>query len=134
MLAWFVFSTMRYFYYGRFFEELRYISRAFSGSFDLITLYTIIQVPVAAIGIFIMIPLLLKGHISGLVLGLVHWGLGYPTNPLWFIVPRDIQISPGGGTSPVLMGINIVYGVVTLVILVLFYLHRKALAEPRKGT
>jgi hypothetical protein len=134
MLAWFVFSTIRYFYYGRFFEETRMIPRLFNDGFYWLSVYSVIQVPFAAIGIFIIIPLLLKGHLLGLILGIIYWFMGYPTNPLWFIVPHEMQISPSGGPSVILIGINIFYGIITLVVLVLFYFHRRAVFKREKDT
>ena len=133
MLAWFVFSTIRYFYYGRFFEEIKMISRLFNHGFEWSAVYIMIQVPFAAIGIFIIIPLLLKGHILGLILGILHWIMGYPTNPLWFIVPKEMQMSPSGGPSVTLIGINIFYGIITLTVLI-FYFHRRALFKREKST
>jgi hypothetical protein len=134
MLAWFVFSTIRYFYYGRFFEEIRMIPRLFNDSFYWLSVYTAIQVPFTAIGIFIIIPLLLKGHILGLILGILYWIMGYPTNPLWFIVPHQMQIGPSGGPAVIGLGINIFYGIITLVVLVLFYFHRSAVFKRKKST
>ncbi len=121
MLAWFVFATFIYFYSGSFVTEITSIW----SHFNLWSFYSIIQVPVAALGIFIMIPLLLKGNLWGIILGVVHWGLGYPLNPLWYIFPRDLQINPTGGPSGMLVGINIFYGGSSLLILVLFYLQRR---------
>ncbi len=134
MLAWLVFSTIRYFYYERFFEEIRMIPRLFNHGFDWLAVYSVVQVPFAAIGIFIIIPLLLKGHLLGLILGILHWIMGYTTNPLWFIVPKEMQISPNGGPSAVLIGINILYGIITLAILVLFYFHRRVVFKREKST
>jgi hypothetical protein len=133
MLVWFVFSTIRYFYYGRFFEEIRMIPRLFDEGFEWLAVYTTIQVPFAAIGIFIVIPLLLKGHILGLILGILHWIMGYPTNPLWFIVPKEMQISPSGGPSFMLIGINIFYAIITFAVLILFYFHRRAVFKREKA-
>lgn len=64
MLAWFVFATFIYFYSGRFVTKISSIW----GPFSLWSFYSIIQVPVAALGIFIMIPLLLKGNLWGIIL------------------------------------------------------------------
>jgi hypothetical protein len=127
MLGWFVFSTIRYFYYGRFGEEIRMILPSFHDGLYWWFVYRLIQVPFSAIGIFIIIPLLLKGRMLGLVLGVLYWILGYPTNPLSFIVPYKMQVDSSGGPSIILLGINLFYGIITLVVLVLFYLHRKTL-------
>ncbi len=96
MLAWFVFSTIRYFYYGRFIEELRMLPRMLNDGQIFWFIYDLIKVPIASIGTFIIMPLLLKGNIWGLILGILHWVMGYPTNPLWFIVPYEIQVGTDG--------------------------------------
>ncbi|MCP4372809.1 MAG: hypothetical protein GY797_32595 [Deltaproteobacteria bacterium] len=130
MLAWFFFATFVYFYSGRFYTEITSIW----SHFNLWSIYSIIQVPVASLGIFIMIPLLLKGSLWGIILGVVHWGLGYFLNPLWYIFPSDIQLNPTGGSSGMLVGINIFYSAFTLLILVLFYLQRRAQSKLKLGT
>lgn len=129
MLTWLVFSTIRYFYCGRFFEEIRMISRLFNDGFGWFSVYNIVQILFAAIGIFIIIPLLLKGHILGLILGIFHWVMGYPTNPLWFIVPRNMQIGSDGRATSILHVINITYAIVTVLILLTFFFHRRSMRK-----
>jgi hypothetical protein len=132
LLAWLVFSTIRYFYYGRFCEEIRMISRSFNSGFGWWSVYNIIQIPFAAIGIFIIIPLLLKGRILGLILGILHWAMGYPTNPLWFIVPRNMQIGPGGRATSILWVINTTYSIVTILILLAFFFYRRSMEKQHR--
>jgi hypothetical protein len=127
MLAWFVFSTFRFFYTGRFIEQLNWIPKMFRAGDYLWLFYDLIQIPIAAIGIFLLIPLLLKGHIGGLILGFIHWVMGCPTNPLWFIVPHELQVGPDGKATAVLEIINYSYGIITLSILVAFYFYRRSL-------
>lgn len=127
MLVWFVFSTVRYFYYGRFATELTMIPRMLNDGYIFWFVYDLFKVPIAAIGIFIIIPLLLKGNIWGLVLGVLHWVMGYPTNPLWFVVPHDMQVGPDGKATVILSAMNISYGIVTFVILVAFYFYRRSI-------
>ena len=129
-LIWFVFCTIIYFYSGRFSTQIESIS----SNFGIWTIYTILQIPIAAIGIFVLIPLLLKGNIWGLILGIVHSGLGYIINPLWYIFPRDLQVSPNGGVTNVLIGINIFYSVFTLLVIVLFYFNRRTQYRSRSST
>jgi hypothetical protein len=71
------------------------IPRLFDVGNNVMGIYTTLQIPVAAIGAFILIPLLLKGHWCGLLLGLLYWTMGNVTNPLWFIVPFQYQVSVG---------------------------------------
>ncbi len=106
LLAWFVFETFRFFYYGRFVDEIRMIPQLFGAGFSFMGLYTALQIPVAAIGAFILIPLLLKGHWAGLLLGCLCWIMGYLTNPFWFIVPYHYQITPERKATSVLLFIN----------------------------
>jgi len=127
LLVWLVFSTIRYFSYGRFFEEIFMISRLFNYGFDWWSVCNIIQIPFAAISIFIIIPLLLKGHILGLILGILHWIIAYPTNPLWFIVPQNMQIGPDGRPTSILSAINIIYSIVTILILLAFFFYRRSM-------
>jgi hypothetical protein len=127
LLVWFVFETFRYFYYGRFLEEVRMIPRLFEAGSSFMGIYTTLQVPVAAIGVFILIPLLLKGHWGGLLLGLLYWIMGYLINPLWFIVPFQYQVSAERKATSVLLFINYFWGALTLLIIVSFYIHRRSL-------
>jgi hypothetical protein len=127
ILVWFFFSTFRYFYFGRFTEELRIIPKMFSSGDILWLTYTLFQVPIAAVGIVFLIPLLLKGHIGGLILGILYWIMGNITNPLWFIFPREMQVGSNGSATAFLWGLNIAFSVVTLIILVLFYFYRRSI-------
>ena len=134
LLAWLVFTTIRYFYIGRFFEEIRMISRQFNYGFDWFTVYNIIQIPFAAVSIFIIIPLLLRGHILGLILGILHWIMGYYTNPLWFIVSRNMQIDPDGRATVMLSVINITYSIITILILFTFFFYRRSVRKRTQST
>jgi hypothetical protein len=127
LLAWFVFETMRFFYYGRFLEEIRMIPRLFEFGNNLTAIYTILQIPIAAVGVFFLIPLILRGHLAGLLLGLLYWVMGYITNPLWFIVPFQYQVTAERKATSVLLFINYFWAALTLLIIVAFYIHRRRL-------
>jgi hypothetical protein len=127
LLAWFVFETMRFFYYGRFLEEIRMIPRLFEFGNNLTAIYTILQIPIAAVGVFFLIPLILRGHLAGLLLGLLYWVMGYITNPLWFIVPFQYQVTAARKATSVLLFINYFWAALTLLIIVAFYIHRRRL-------
>ncbi len=129
ILVWFVFSTVRYFYYGRFGEELNMIPKMLNDGQILWFIYDIFKVPIAAVGIFIIIPLLLKGNVWGLVLGICHWLMGYPTNPLWFVVPYEIQVGIDGKATAILRVINYSYSIVTFIILIAFYFYRRSIKK-----
>jgi len=132
LLAWFVFETARFFYYGRFLEEVRMIPRLFEFGSNLTAIYTILQIPVAAVGVFFLIPLLLKGHWAGLLLGLLYWVMGYLTNPLWFIVPFQYQVTAERKATSVLLFINYLWAALTFIIIVTFYFHRRSLRKLQK--
>ena len=132
LLIWFVFETARFFYYGRFLEEVRMIPRLFEAGSNFTAIYTILQIPVAAVGVFILIPLLFKGHWTGLLLGLFYWVMGYLTNPLWFIVPFQYQVTAERKATSVLLFINYFWAALTLIIIVAFYLHRRSLRKLQK--
>ena len=134
LLVWFLFETLRYFYYGRFVEEVRMIPRLFDAGFSFMGLYSILQIPVAAIGAFILIPLLLKGHWGGLLLGILYWIMGYITNPFWFIVPYHYQVTPDRKVTSVLLFINYFWAALTIIIIVTFYFYRRSLRKLRKAT
>jgi hypothetical protein len=131
LLVWFLFETFRYFYYGSFFDEVRMIPQLFEAGFSFMGIYTILRIPVAAIGALILIPLLLKGHWVGLLLGLLYWGMGYLTNPFWFIVPFHYQITAERKAMPALLFINYFWAALTLLIIVSFYFHRRSLKKLR---
>jgi hypothetical protein len=133
LLLWFVFSTCIYFYSGRFIGEIKMIPNMINwGFWDL--LYLIVQIPVESIGMFIVIPLLLKGNHLGLIFGLAYWLLGYFINPLWYIVPRDLQLSPDGKATNILWLMNIIASGTYLIILVSFYVCRRSLRKESGAT
>ncbi len=124
LLLWFLYSTCIYFYSGRLIQELKMISSLWNYSLWNF-IYTIIQIPVESIGIFILIPLLLKGHRLGLAFGIIYWFLGYFLNPLWYIIPRNLQVSPDGSATTLLWTINIIISIMYIVIIMAFYFHRR---------
>jgi hypothetical protein len=101
LLAWFVFQSFMYFYTGRFLEEIESLKH-FGRYSILLDIYSLIQIPVAAIGAVVLIPLILKGYKSGLVVGILYWIMGYIMNPLWYAFPRSMQatcVFPGNRMS-----------------------------------
>ena len=132
LLTWFVYSTFKYFYVGRFLEEIRMVKSSLSYGFDWFFLYGLFKIPVAAIGVFVLIPMLINGRISGLILGIIYWVMGYLINPLWFLVPKTMQIGPDGRASSLLILINIFYSLVSLLILFAFFLYRRSLGMQQK--
>jgi hypothetical protein len=118
----------------RFIEELRMIPKLFEDGHIFLFIHALIQVPVSSIEIFIVIPLLLRGHVSGLVLGLLYWVMGYYTNPVWFIVSREMQVTPDGNATVMLSVINIAYSVISLLILVGFYFYHRIVNQSITNT
>jgi len=129
LLAWFVFETFRYYYTGRFTEEIRMIPNIFNQGLDLLAIYNVIQIPVASIGVFILIPLIVNGHILGLMTAILYWIMGYVTNPLWFVIPRNLQITTDGKATSLLLGINYFWSGFTLLLLITFYFSRRRLQK-----
>lgn len=128
LLLWFIFSTCIYFYSGRFIEEIKMIPNLLNwGVCNFV--YSIIQIPVESIGVFVLIPFLLKGHLFGLFMGLIYWFMGYFINPLWYIVPRDLQVTPDGKASSILWAINILTSATYLVVIIAFYFYRRSLRK-----
>jgi len=134
LLVWFVFETFRYFYSGRFSEQVGMIPRLFEAGSSFMGIYSALQIPIAAIGVFVLIPLLLKGHWGGLLLGIVYWTMGNITNPLWFMVPFEYQVTAERKATSVLLFINYFWAALTLLIIVSFYFHRRYLRKSKKDT
>lgn len=133
LLVWFVFETFRYFYNGRFLEQVRMIPRLFEAGSGFMGIYSTLQIPIAAIGVFVLIPFLLRGHWVGLLLGVLYWIMGNVTNPLWFIIPFQYQVSAERKATTVLLFINYFWASLTLLILIAFYIHRRNLMKSKKN-
>ncbi len=129
LLAWFIFETFRFIYYGRFLEMIRAVPLYFNRGIDLWGIYVTLQISVAAFGILIIIPFLLRGHILGLIVSLIYWVMGNITNPLWFVIPRELMISSDHKATSVLIIANYFWAGFTVVILVAFYLVRRSIRK-----
>jgi hypothetical protein len=127
LLGWFVFQTLQYFWTGLFLKEIEMVPYLFNGNFTWIGLYSLLSIPVAALGAFVLIPLLLRGYLSGLLVGLLYCAMGYFVNPLWFIVP----IAPSGEGTSLLWGINLFWSGFTLAIIFCFYYVRRPFRKPQ---
>jgi hypothetical protein len=57
-------------------------------------IYNLIQMPVSSMGVFALILLILRGHISGLIIGILYWIMGYIANPFWLILPTERSYFP----------------------------------------
>jgi hypothetical protein len=44
--------------------------------------------------VFALISLVLRGHISGLIIGILYWIMGYIANPFWLILPTERSYFP----------------------------------------
>ena len=125
LLAWFIFETFLYFYTGRFLQQLSMVSDTFQSGFWGI--YNLIQIPVASIGVFTLIYLIYRGHISGLIIGVLYWIMGYITNPFWIILPSELQKTSTGEATSLIIGLNYTWSILTLVIIFCFFLYRRSL-------
>jgi hypothetical protein len=114
LLAWFVFESFRFTYYGHILDKIKMLLQLLEADPSFIGLYAILQIPVASICVFVLIPLLLKGHWGGLLLGILYWGMGGLVNPFWYIVPDQYQVTPEKTATPLLLFINGFWATLTL--------------------
>ena len=125
LLCWFGFSTLIYFWSGRFFTELESILMSIrSGSVGW-SLHAIAGVFGGAVAVFLMIPFLLRGHWFGLFIALLYWVIGYTLNPFWYLFPQEWQGSEREGPTVFLYVINILWWLIMLIGIVTFYFIRR---------
>ena len=127
LLAWFVYETYKYIFGGRFLTEIKQLSNTFQYDSAFWGIYATLKIPVASIGALILILLLLRGKVWGLILGITYWIMGNLINPLWFIIPYDMQVSPEGKATTLLLFANYFWSGVVLIIIVAFYFYRRSL-------
>jgi hypothetical protein len=126
LLGWFVFSTLIYFWSGRFFTELEHILiSARTGSYWW-AIQDIIRVFSAGFAVFVMAPLLLRGYWSGLFVALLYWFIGYFFNPFWYVFPQEWQVSEREGATGFLYVINIFWSLAMLVGIVALFNTRRS--------
>jgi hypothetical protein len=126
LLAWFVFQTLLYFYTGRFSVQIGHLKH-FGSESILMDIYTLIQIPVSGVGAIILIPLILKGHKSGLFLGILYWIMGYIINPLWYVFPRTMQVTASREPALLLIILNILWSAITVLLMTAYYFYRRSL-------
>jgi len=88
---------------------------------------TPLQIAIAAVGVFVLIPLLWRGAWAGLVMGLLYWAWGYATNPLWFVIPSSRLASSSKGPTVLLSLVSVAWIATSLIILVAFFLARRSI-------
>ena len=97
LLCWFGFSTLIYFWSGRFFTELENIPMSIrSGSIGGPSTMSSVCFSVL-FAIFVMVRLLLRGSWLGFFVALLYWGIGYILNPFWYLFPQEWQGSEREG-------------------------------------
>ena len=97
LLCWFGFSTLIYFWSGRFFTELENIPMSIRSGSYWWAIHDVIGVFFGAFAIFVMVPLLLRGSWLGFFVALLYWGIGYILNPFWYLFPQEWQGSEREG-------------------------------------
>ena len=127
LLAWFVYETYKYIFAGRMLTEIKQIPLTFQAGAPFWGIYSVCRVPVAAIGIFFLIFFILRGNIVGLIIGLAYWIMGNLINPFWFFMTNEMQLSPEGKATTLLLFANYLWSGIALIILVAFYFHRRSL-------
>ncbi|MCP3930770.1 MAG: hypothetical protein GY705_16910 [Bacteroidetes bacterium] len=126
LLAWFVLQTFLYFYTGRFSEEINGL-KYFGSTHILMDIYALIQIPFASVGVFVLIPLILKGYKSGLILGVLYWLMGYLINPLWYAFPKSMQSTANGEATLLLVVINTIWSIFSISVITIYYFNRRSL-------
>jgi len=127
LLGWYVIETLRYFGTGRFRVEVEQLPRTFEGPATLWMVLAPLQIAVAAVGVFVLIPLLWRGTWAGLVMGLLYWAWGYATNPLWLVIPSSRLASSSKGPTVLLSLVSVAWIATSLMILVAFFLARRSI-------
>jgi hypothetical protein len=133
LLVWYLIQTVRYFWVGRFGVEVGQLQHAIREPLTLWSLVAPLQIAVAALGVFLLIPLLWRGTWAGLVAGLVYWGWGYATNPLQFVIPHSYLVSSGEGPTPLLWAVSFAWMVATLAVLVAFFFVRRSVVTKSRN-
>jgi len=133
LLGWYLIGTARYLWTGRFQVEVGQLRHTFEAPTTVWTILAPLQICVAAVGVFMVIPLLWRGTWAGLIAGLLYWSWGYPANPLWFVVPSSYFVSPNGGPTALLWVINLSWAATTLVLTIGFFLARRSIVRSRRA-
>jgi len=72
LLCWFGFSTLIYFWSGRFFTKLESIPMSIRNGSFWWTVHAIIGVFGGAVAVFVMVPFLFRGHWFGLFIAFLY--------------------------------------------------------------
>ena len=127
LLGWYAFSTIRFYYSGKIIEVLNGIPQAFNEDPFIIFLYLLLFVFMSGFSVFLFIPLLWRGKLSGFILSLMYWAFGFHFSPLWVSMSEERRVEAIGSTSePFIAFFNLAYLISTLLILVLFYINLRA--------
>ena len=129
LLGWYLIETARYFWIGRFGVEVGQLKKQFEAPLTPWTVIAPLQIAVAAVGVFVVIPLLWRGAWAGLAAGLLYWAWGYATNPLHFVIPSSYLASPRGEATLLLWVISFAWMATTLAALIGFFLLRRSIVR-----
>ena len=127
LLAWYVFSTIRFYYTGQIIKGLQGLPQSFDEDPFILFVYLLLFLFISGISIFIFIPLLWRGKLSGFILSLMYWALGFHFSPLWLSMSEERRVEVIRNTSePFVAYFNLTYLILSLLILVLFYFNLRA--------
>lgn len=132
LLGWYLIQTARYFWIGRFGVEVGELKRTFEAPLTPWTVIAPLQIAVAAVGVFVLVPLIWRGAWAGLAAGLLYWAWGYATNPLYFVIPSSYLSSPREGPTSLLWVISLAWMATTLAVLIGFFLLRRSLVKEQR--
>ena len=124
LLGWYAFSTIRFYYSGKIIEVLNGIRQAFNEDPFIIFLYLLLFLFMSGFSVFLFIPLLWRGKLSGFILSLMYWAFGFHFSPLWVSMSEEKRaVIIGNIQEPMITYFNLAYLISTLLILVLFYIN-----------
>ena len=127
LLSWYVFSTIRYYYSGQIIKELNAIPQSFNEDPFILFLYLLLSLFISGFSVFVFIPLLWRGKLSGFILSLMYWAFGFHFSPLWVSMSEERRLEAiGNASEPFVLFVNLAYLILTLLILVLFYCNIRA--------
>jgi len=124
LCAWFVVESVHFLVSGQLWDLGRTLPQFFENSLPL-GLYVIFHIIMASLGAFAAIPLLLRGRKAGLVLAIAYRLSGNTINPLSLLLPRTLLTAPDNEPTVLAQAMDVVWLLMSLAILVLFFLQRR---------
>lgn len=120
LFVWFVFESVHFVYSGQLMDLMRTLPRFF-GSSSLLGIYIVFHVIMSTFGAFVAIPLIRKGRLGGLVLGIAYSLSGNTMAPLSFVLPARLLLLPSNEPTLLSQGIDVLWLIVSLAVLLLYF-------------